>query len=159
LFPTDTPISQLIAEGKLPNDPTFTALFGTGGLLTDSFRAGYQTGNYRKALEANTLLGWTPARPVALCGGAQDPTVFWAVNSPVTQADFASRGVNVPAFDLESRASLPAGATGDLIYGAFQTRKAAAGANAQAQYHGGLVPPFCTALIRGFFAQVLASDQ
>jgi hypothetical protein len=159
LFPTDTTISQLIAEGKLPNDPTFTALFGTGGLLTDSFRAGYQTGNYRKALETNTLLGWTPARPVALCGGAQDPTVFWAVNSPVTQADFASRGVNVPAFDLESRASLPAGATGDLIYGAFQTRKAAAGANAQAQYHGTLVPPFCTALVRGFFLQVLASGQ
>lgn len=159
LFPTDTSISQLIAQGKLPADPTFTALFGTGGLLTDSFRAGYQAGNYRKALQTNTLLGWTPTRPVALCGGAQDPTVFWAVNSPAAQADFAARGVMVPAFDLESRATLPAGTAADQIYGGFQAQKTAAGANAQALYHGTLVPPFCTALIRGFFAQVLASGQ
>jgi len=32
------------------------------------------------------------------------------------------------------------------------------GANAVVQaYHGGLVPPFCTAAARGFFQQVLAS--
>lgn len=157
LFPTDTPVATLIAEGKLPADPTFTRLFGTGGLLTDSFRAGYQTSNYRKALERNTLLGWTPTRPMALCGGAQDPTVFWAVNAPAAQADFASRNVLVPAFDLESRATLPAGAVGDQIYGGFQLQKTAAGANAQAMYHGSLVPPFCSALVRGFFQQVLAS--
>ena len=37
--------------------------------------------------------------------------------------------------------------------------KQAAGANAVGQYHGGLVPPFCTALVRGFFQTVLASGQ
>lgn len=158
LFPTDTPIDQLIVQGKLPNDTTFTQLFGTGGLLTDGFRAAYPTSNVRTAAQANTLLGWTPKRPgtVALCGGAQDPTVFY-FNTTDMQADLALRNFLVPAWDLENRATLPAGATGDAIYGGFQAQKSAAGANATAQYHGSLVPPFCTALVRGLFQQVLAA--
>ena len=158
LLPSTSSVATLFAEGKLPADPTLTRLFGTGGLLTDSFRAGYATSNFRKALQTNTLLGWTPKRPVALCGGALDPTVFF-FNTTDMQADLASRNVLVPAWNLEDRASLPAGATFDLVYGGFQARKAAAGANAQAQYHGTLVPPFCSALMRGFFQQVLASGQ
>ncbi|HXD08376.1 MAG TPA: alpha/beta hydrolase, partial [Burkholderiaceae bacterium] len=63
----------------------------------------------------------------------------------------------VPAFNMEDRASLPAGPVGDQLYGGFQQQKAAAGANATALYHGTLVPPFCTALVRGFFQQVLAA--
>jgi hypothetical protein len=158
LFPTDTPIGDLMAQGKLPADPTFTAMFGPGGLVTDSFRASYATSGFRQAAVLNTLLGWTPKRPstVALCGGGQDPTVFF-FNSTDQQADWASRGFLAPAWNLESRASLPAGAAGDQIYGGFQQAKAAAGANAQAQYHGTLVPPFCTALVRGLFQQVLAA--
>ncbi len=157
LFPTDTPVDQLIAQGKLPNDTTFTKLFGTGGLITDTFRAAYTTSNFRKAAQTNSLLGWTPKRAgtVALCGGAQDPTVFF-FNTTDIQADFASRNFLVPAWDLENRATLPAGATGDQIFAGFQAQKAAAGANAVAQYHGTLVPPFCTVLMRGFFQQVLA---
>jgi hypothetical protein len=158
LFPTDTPVDQLIAQGKLPADPTFTQLFGAGGLLTDAFRAAYPTSNLRTAAQTNTLLGWTPRRPgtVAMCGGAQDPTVFF-FNTTDLQADFASRSFLAPAWDLENRASLPAGTAGDQIFGGFQAQKAAAGANATAQYHGTLVPPFCTALVRGLFQQVLAA--
>jgi hypothetical protein len=158
LFPTDTPIDQLIAQGKLPNDPTFTKLFGTGGLLTDGFRAAYPTSNMRTAAQANTLLGWTPKRPgtVALCGGAADPTIFY-FNTTDMQADFVSRNFLAPAWDLENRATLPAGTIGDQIYGGFQAQKTAAGANATALYHGTLVPPFCSALVRGLFQQVLAT--
>lgn len=158
LFPTDMPVDQLMAQGKLPNDPTFTRLFGMGGLLTDGFRSGYPTSNLRTAAQANTLLGWTPRRPgtVALCGGAQDPTVFF-FNTTDMQVDFASRNFLAPAWDLENRATLPAGTIGDQIYGGFQAQKSAAGANATAQYHGTLVPPFCTALVRGLFQQVLAA--
>jgi hypothetical protein len=160
LLPTDTPVQTLMQEGKLPADPTFTRLFGPGGLLTDSFRAGYLGSNLRKATITNTLagldgstaIGWKPQHPLAMCGGAQDPTVFWGVNAPIAQQVFASQGVQVPAFNLEDRSSLPAGATGDQIFGGFQQAKAAAGSNAQAQYHGSLVPPFCNALARGFFA-------
>ena len=158
LFPTDTPIADLMAQGKLPADPTFTKMFGPGGLVTDSFRASYATSGFRQDAVLNTLLGWTPKRPntVALCGGAQDPTVFF-FNSTDQQADWASRGFLAPAWNLESRASLPAGSGGDLIYGGFQQAKAAAGADAQAKYHGTLVPPFCTALVRGLYQQVLAA--
>ena len=87
LFPTDTPIPMLIAEGKLPNDLTFTRLFGAGGLLKDSVRAGYMTSEWRKALQVNTLLGWDPRAPMALCGGRDDPTVFYAVNTTAAATD------------------------------------------------------------------------
>jgi len=158
LFPSDKSVSELIAAGKLPADPTFTKLFGTGGLLKDSFRAGYATGGFRKALQTNTLLGWTPKRPIALCGGKQDPTVFFDINTSVSAADLKSRGAPLMgAYDLENLSSLPAGVAGQSVYFGFQQAKAAAGASAQGQYHGGLVPPFCTALARGFFQQVLAS--
>lgn len=161
LFPTDTPVADLVAQGRLPADPTFTALFGPGGLLTDAFRNDFLTNpdnGFVQALERNSLLGWTPTRPMALCGGAEDPTVFYGVNTPVAQADFNSRlpaQLAVPAFDLEDRNTLPAGQAGDQIYGGFQLAKNAAGSDVLAQYHGGLVPPFCTALIRGFFEQVM----
>jgi acetyl esterase/lipase len=157
IYPSDFTTAQLMAQGKLPNDPTQTLLFGTGGLLTDAFKTAYPTSAFRTALQNNTLLGWTPTRPMAMCGGGQDPTVFYAVNTTVAQADFATRNALVPAFDLENRATLPAGVLGDTLYGGFQQAKAAAGANATAQYHGTLVPPFCHALVRGFFGQVLAA--
>lgn len=168
LLPTDTPLATLMQQGKLPADPTFTLLFGSRngvpGLLTDAFRNGYPASNFRKALVTNTLagqdgaapIGWKPTRPLALCGGAQDPTVFYVVNTTAAQQVFAGQGVTVPAFNLEDRSTLPAGATGDQIFGGFQQAKAAAGSNAQAQYHGGLVPPFCNALARGFFATLAA---
>lgn len=161
LFPTDTPIADLIAGGKLPADPTFTKLFGAGGLLNDSFRAGYQSSNYRKALQTNTLLGFTPKRPVAMCGGKLDPTVFYDVNTTLMSMDLKTRAAPLVAatYDLETLSTLPAGIVGQTMYGGFQQAKAAAGANAQAQYHGSLVPPFCTALMRGFFQTVLASGQ
>jgi hypothetical protein len=159
LFPTDTSISTLLQEGKLPADTTFTKLFGTGGLIKESFRTAFFTdanNGFKAAAAKNTLLGWTPKRPVALCGGANDPTVFF-YNSTDLQADFATRSVTVPTFNLEDRSTLPAGPVGDAVYAGFQQQKTAAGANATALYHGSLVPPFCNALVRGYFQQVLAS--
>ncbi|MBX3605720.1 MAG: prolyl oligopeptidase family serine peptidase [Piscinibacter sp.] len=157
IFPSDSSVNDLIAQGKLPADPTLTRLFGTGGLLTDGFKTGYPTSAFRTALQNNTLLGWTPQRPLAMCGGQQDPTVFFPINTTVAQADFATRNIPVPVFDLETRSTLPAGVLGDTLYGGFQQQKAAAGANVQAVYHGTLVPPFCNVLVRGFFQQVLAA--
>jgi hypothetical protein len=151
LFPTDTPVNTLMADGLLPNDPTFRLLFGTGGLLTDSFRQSYPTSPFRAALETNTLLGFSPRAPMALCGGLDDPTVYFA-NSANAQADFASRGVSVPLWDLEVKSSLPTGKTYTEVFDAFQAAKWVAGSNAQMKYHGELVPPFCMALARGFFA-------
>lgn len=158
LLPTDTPIGDLMAAGKLPADPTFTKLFGTGGLLKDSFKSTYATSNFRKALQTNTLLGISTRRPIALCGGKADPTVYFDVNTSVAAADLKSRGMPLMgAYDLETLSSLPAGVTGQTVYFGFQQAKAAAGSSVQAQYHGALVPPFCNALARGFFQQVIAA--
>lgn len=157
LFPSTKSLTQLVMEGKLPNDGgTFTQVFGVGGLLTDAFRATYATSNFRRALQTNTLLGWNPSAPLAMCGGANDPTVFF-FNTTDAQADFFSRGKTVPAFNLESRVSLPAGAAGDAVYNGFQLAKTNAGAGATAAYHGTLVPPFCNVLVRSFFLTVLAA--
>ncbi|HLO93335.1 MAG TPA: alpha/beta hydrolase, partial [Burkholderiaceae bacterium] len=158
LLPTDTPVADLMATGKLPADPTFTKLFGTGGLLKDSFKTAYATSNFRKALQTNTLLGLSTKRPIALCGGKGDPTVFYDLNTTVAATDLKSRGMPLmAAYDLETLSTLPAGVAGQTVYFGFQQAKAAAGSSVQAQYHGALVPPFCNALSRGFFQQVLAA--
>ncbi len=173
LLPSTTPVDQLIAQGKLPADPTFTKLYGAGGLITDAFRTGYRTSAYRRALVTNTLIGndalaatpaagtisWTPKSPVAMCGGAQDPTVFFAPNGPVAVQIWRAASLAVPyvSYNLEDRTTLPTGAAGDALFAGFQAAKTAAGANAVAQYHGSLVPPFCHTLVRGFFYQVLAA--
>lgn len=173
LLPSLTPLADLIAQGRLPADPTLTRLYGAGGLVTDAFRAAYPTSNYRRALVTNTLVGrdalavtpaaqtisWTPRVPVAMCAGAQDPTVFYAPNAPVVVDIWRAAGVAVPFFsyNLEDRATLPSGAGGDALFAGFQAAKTAAGANAVARYHGELVPPFCHALVRSFFAQVQAA--
>jgi pimeloyl-ACP methyl ester carboxylesterase len=154
LFPTDTPVATLMQEGLLPNDPTFRLLFGEGGLLTNSFREAYIGSNFRKALQQNTLLGWNPKAPVALCGGSEDLWVYFT-NTINMQADFASRGISVPVWDLEDRKSLPSGSTYDEVYAGFQLAKLLASSDVQMRYHGELVPPFCYALARGYFAQML----
>jgi hypothetical protein len=173
LLPSLTPVDQLIGQGRLPADPTFTRLYGPGGLVKDSFRAAYPTSNYRRAVVTNTLVGrdalattpaaqtisWTPRAPVAMCGGGNDPTVFFAPNGPVVVDIWRAAQVAVPFFsyNLEDRTTLPAGPAVDGLAAGFQAAKAAAGANALARYHGELVPPFCHALVRGFFDQVTAA--
>ncbi len=73
-------------------------------------------------------------------------------NAQDAQADFASRGISVPLWNLEDRDSLPTGRKYTEVYVAFQLAKAKAGDSAKTRYHGELVPPFCSALVRGFFA-------
>jgi hypothetical protein len=105
---------------------------------------------------------------MALCGGAQDPVVFWSINTPVAQAYLNSRlpagAAPIPAWDLESRASLPgatgtpAGAASDALFAGWQQAKAsfASPAALQGAYHG-LAAPFCNALARGYFQQIVAA--
>jgi hypothetical protein len=145
LFPTDISLGTLVAEGKLP--ASTEAVFGAGGLLTDGFRAAYPTSAFRQDLQANSLLDWTPQAPMALCGGAEDPVVFFDINTAAAQAAFAARGVAVPAFNLEDRATLPDGAAADAVAQSFAAFKAAGAGS----YHGTLVAPHCFALASQFF--------
>jgi poly(3-hydroxybutyrate) depolymerase len=176
---------------QVPVTALFAAGFGPNNLVKDSYRLGYildavanpdgtvpaattlqaaaaPAHPLRQAFKANDLRNWTPTTaPVFLCGGSQDPTVFYAPNTGGMQAYWTY--VAPPAapqlltvLDLESAITGPADPFA-LAKGGFAQAKAltataagggAAGAQAVTQaYHGGLVPPFCTAAVRGFFSQ------
>jgi hypothetical protein len=174
--------TTLITSGKLPlktwadrqlvtGNPSLDALFaqgiGTPNLLKTSYRnAVLSNANHPLTVAAakNDLLSWTPARPVAMCLGAQDPTVF-GTNTSDAAAYFASKGASplVKVFDLEDPATV-----GPQLAGVFSTLKANNAADASlgaspaervlSTYHGGLVPPVCNIAIRGYFQQVLAAN-
>ncbi len=95
LLPGGATFEQLYTTGKLP--------VNLGDLITPRVIADAADPNsgLRKAVAANTLLGWTPKAPVMLCGGAKDPVVLFAVNTPVAAADLRSRGATVAEVDVE----------------------------------------------------------
>ena len=121
----------------------------------------------RKAFKTNDLRNWAPQKPVLLCGGNADPTVFYNVNTQVMQGLWSAPSpLALPAgrltvLDVDS----PSGGAADpfaAVKAGFAQAKAGAaaqgGANAVVQaYHGSLVPPFCNVAARAFFQQVLAS--
>lgn len=213
LLPSTTPLSQLYAQGRLPQDalfsatppdpayaditpatepaklaPTFAHGFGVGNLVRNGYRLGYlqdaqahPDGGWptttsgvpavapglrlRQALQRNDLRNWTPTSPVLLCGGNEDPTVFW-FNAQLLQGYWATR---VPSSALVNVLDLDSSPAGGDPYADLKNRfgiaKQIAAANAVAQgaddggasavadaYHSGLVPPFCLAAVRSFFA-------
>jgi poly(3-hydroxybutyrate) depolymerase len=159
LFPTDTSIEALIAAGKLPADPTFRKLFGEGGMIMESFRAGFFTdasNGFKAAAVKNTLLGWSPKAHMAMCYSGADPTVY-AYNSTDAQADFFSRNIVVPALNVrgdlaEIAQTLGVGAA--TVAGAFQQTHPAAGntpGTPGTEGDHGAAAPFCTAFARGYF--------
>jgi len=181
LLPGPLTFSQLFTTGKLPQklfasgplvtgDPSLDALFAAGigvpNLIKQSYRQAVLTNPAHPAWVAaakNDLLSWTPARPVAMCLGAQDPTVF-GTNTSDAAAYFAGKGASslVKVFDLENAATV-----GATLAGAFAQAKAGAAADPTlgaspaervvSAYHGSLVPPFCNLAVRGYFQSVLAA--
>jgi len=129
----------------------------------------------RIATKKNDLRSWTPTRPVLLCAGSSDPTVFFNANTQLMERFWSSPSPAAAATGLVTVLnvdSLPTG--GSDVYAAAKagftlakTRSAAAavaggasdgGVSAVTQaYHGSLVPPFCNVAARGFFQQVLSA--
>jgi Secretory lipase len=119
----------------------------------------------RQALKNNDLRDWRPGHPVLLCGGDGDPTVFF-VNTQLLQAYWVAQAVPATAFavlDLDS--SSTAGDPYASLKSDFVIAKDLVAADAIAQgatdlgasavaaaYHATLVPPFCFAAMRSFFA-------
>jgi hypothetical protein len=213
LLPSTTPRAQLYAEGKLPQNalfsstppdptlagitpptipallaPTFALGFGSGNLVTNSYRQTYiddaavhpdggwpatTTGvpaatpavPLRQALKINDLRNWTPTRPMLLCGGDGDPTVFW-LNTQLVQGYWVARSVAATAFSvLDLDSASPSGDPYASLKADFVLAKQLAAADAVAKgatdggasavasaYHATLVPPFCFAAARSFFA-------
>jgi Secretory lipase len=177
-----------ITPATTPADlaPVFALGFGAGNLFTNAYRLAYLTdaqanpdGGFptlttgvtatapdlamRAALKQNDLRSWAPTAPVLLCGGDQDPEVYW-FNAQLEQAYWASQLAAPPSIllDLDS-----ATATGDpyaSLKTQFEVAKNVIAAAAIAQgatdagyaavetaYHTTLVPPFCLSAVKSFF--------
>ena len=168
--------------------PVFALGFGSGNLILNSFRLSYledaqqnpdggfpavTTGvaaaapqlPWRQALQKNDLRNWVPVAPMQLCGGADDPEVFW-FNTQLMQAYWTAHppaAASLAVVDLET--PLPSPDPYGTVKQEFQAAKALIAADAIAQgatdggflavteaYHATLVAPFCLAATRSFFA-------
>jgi hypothetical protein len=177
-----------------PDTPLFQLGFGNPFLITNNYRVSYAldaasnpdgavpkptagvplaaaapTQTMRKGLYLNDMRNgsWAPMEPTLLCGGDQDPTVFFSVNTG-TMAAFWGPEVAaglITVLDVGAKAAGPFAAiqTGfqNSQLALLQFYESAAGgglspAAAQQQlvegYHGN-VAPFCALAARSFFAQ------
>ena len=167
--------------------PVFAQGFGPDGLITNDYRLSFLqdaqanpdggfptlTNNVpaaapalpmRQALKLNDLRSWTPVAPTMLCGGDQDPEVFF-LNTQLMQAywaTYAPAATPVSVLDLDS--STPSAGADGTLQADFQLAKQAVAAAAVLQgatdggaaavfeaYHATLVAPFCLAAVINFF--------
>jgi hypothetical protein len=119
----------------------------------------------RRALKSNDLRNWTPRAPALLCGGHDDPTVFW-LNTQAIEAYWASHAPGAPytVLDVDAASTGDNDRYGDLKH-RFGLAKDLVAAAAVAQgatdggfeavlenYHAGLVAPFCLEAARELFS-------
>jgi hypothetical protein len=169
--------------------PVFAQGFGADGLIINDYRLSYlqdaqahPDGGFptltndlpaevpalpwRQALKLNDLRSWTPVAPTMLCGGDQDPEVYYS-NTQLMQAYWAAYApatTPVSVLDLDA-ATRSTGVNGNL-QADFQVAKQAVAAAAILQgatdggetavfeaYHATLVAPFCLAAVVNFFNQ------
>ena len=154
---------------------TFANPDGIVPVVTTGVPATNPANSFRIASKKNDLRNWTPTRPVLLCGGSSDPTVFFNVNTQVMQGFWSAPSPAAPAPGLltvlnvdstPSSASDPFAAA-KVGFGQAKAGTAAAAVAAGASdggtqavtlaYHAKLVPPFCNVAARGFFQQVLGA--
>jgi hypothetical protein len=204
LLPSETPVSTLFANGKLPRtalfnsttpvtgnatldaalavpaNPVFALGFGPSNLITNDYRLGYaldalqnpdgavpapQAGvpqaaapqhPLRQDLKQNDLRNWIPQSPLLLCGGDQDPTVFFSVNTGTMQAFWSALPPGlVTVLDVNGTVN-PSSPFAPLQVG-FQTALAgllaSGGQEAVVVNYHVTVAPFCAVAARGFFGQ------
>lgn len=142
--------AQANPDGGFPTTTTDTPPANAGNAL-------------RQDLAKNDLRDFNPSVPVLLCGGDNDPTVFylntqlmqgyWATHAPsaqVTVLDVDSAvGTNDPYADVKNgfTAAKTAVAAAAIAGGATDGGKSAV----LEDYHAGLVPPFCLYAVEKFF--------
>lgn len=116
----------------------------------------------RKALATNDMRTWVPISPVLLCGGHQDPTVYYPTNTQTMQAFWTPQLANpalLTVVDVDpAPATTATPGTPQFVFlaGANAVATAAGGGPAGQQavvqaYHGTIVPPACAVTVRGFF--------
>jgi hypothetical protein len=178
------------AAMAIPANPLFASGFGSPYLINDAYRVSYvldaaanpdgaiagsplaglaaapPTQTFRNALYVNDLRNgsWAPMEPLLMCGGVQDPTVFFE-NTQIMQQFWSNFPLPEGLINVFSVDPSPATSSTNPLQAGFLQAEAAisaaagggeAGEEAVIQsYHGTLVPPFCAAAARGFFLQVL----
>jgi len=180
-----------------PETPIFAAGFGNPYLLNNSVRVSYAvdaatdpdgavptlhagaplaaappTYPLRLALYKNDLRQgpWAPKSPTLLCGGDEDPTVFFSVNTEVMAAYWSALPAGlVTVLDVNASPSGPFAAvqTGFIesqaqLLAYYQTAAGGGLSPAAAElqviegYHTAVLP-FCAVAARSFFSQFLGS--
>jgi len=158
----------------------FAAGFGTSNLVTNNFRLAYvldavaspdgavptltagvpvaanPQNTLRIAFKTNDLRNWTPQVPVLLCGGDQDPEVFF-LNTQVMQQYWAALPAGaITVADINAPVTGPNDPFAAAKVG-YQTTiagiAASQGQSAAAQAIHTTEAPFCTAVARAFFAE------
>jgi dienelactone hydrolase len=117
----------------------------------------------RQDLAKNDLRDFNPAAPVLLCGGDSDPEVFY-FNTQLMQGYWAAHASNPKVTVLDVDSAVGANDPYANLKNAFHAAKAAVAAAAVAggatdggqsavlaDYHAGLVPPFCLYAVEQFF--------
>jgi pimeloyl-ACP methyl ester carboxylesterase len=109
----------------------------------------------RQDFKANDMRGgWAPQEPMLLCGGDQDPTVFFQ-NTQIMAALWSPyvQGGLVSVLDLNATPSGPFAALQGGFQATYGQLVSAQGATAIESYHT-TEAPFCMVAARGFFALV-----
>jgi len=117
----------------------------------------------RQDLAKNDLRNFNPAVPLLLCGGDSDPVVFY-FNTQLMQGYWTAHAPSATVTVLDVDSAVGANDPYASIKDAFHAAKAAAAAAAVvggatdggasavlADYHAGLVPPFCLYAVAKFF--------
>ena len=175
----------LFARDSLPQAAGFGQYFGDDHLIKSSYRAAYLADlaahpcglnpaapldcapqhALRLLFRKNDLRTFAPAAPLMLCGGNADPTVPYQ-NTVSALAYFRANGAAgaLAEVDLDTipgpadpyRARKLDFLAAKAALRATQNDGGAADAAVEANYHAGLVAPFCLAAARDFFQAVLA---
>jgi hypothetical protein len=166
--------------------PVFALGFGPNPLVTNAYRLSYlqdaqahpdggfpttttdmppaNAGNgLRQGLAKNDLRSFNPSVPVLLCGGDDDPTVFY-LNTQLMQGYWAAHAPSAQLTVLDVDSAVGANDPYADVKNGFAAAKAAVKAAAIAggatdggqtavftDYHAGLVPPFCLYAVEKFF--------
>jgi hypothetical protein len=183
LFSSTTPVTgnaTLDAALAVPSNPLFASGFGTSNLLTNNFRLAYvldavaspdgavptltagvpvaanPQNTLRSAFKTNDLRNWTPHVPVLMCGGDQDPEVFF-LNTQVMQQYWSAlpagaitvADINAPVTGANDPFAAAKVGYQTTIAGIAATQ----GQSAAVQAIHTTEAPFCTAVARAFFAE------
>jgi acetyl esterase/lipase len=158
--------------------PVFALGFGPSPLVTNAYRLSYlqdeqanpdggfpttttdeppaNAGNtLRQDLAKNDLRNFNPSVPVMLCGGDNDPTVFY-FNTLLEQGYWAAHAPNAQVSVLDVDSAVGTNDPWADVKDAFAAAKAlvyASGGQTAVltDYHAGLVPPFCLYAVESYF--------